>query len=586
MNAKNVNLLKIAALFCATCAFARENRFPGQRSEERTRQPASQQTEASAPAAPYQPATPVSPATPPTRTPPAAPPQQMRPPQRTAPDVSSAERTRQFPAATTKGNEPTRTFRTIPSQPQVSPAVPTPTPPPRSTSPVTIDRVERPSFPTRLSGSRTRETPAATPPIKRSEPAPQAPHVRPTPTPTPPQESRRIPETTRQDAQPRTSERPPQTTAPAPAENTARRATRPAYDAATEPRAAGRNTSTLHFSSSAERSRATPESFPSTMSLRTHRPDVAREPSPRTRGTPTARHISAHEPSRASHPVGQPTPERRTTLYRAPDRLAYAPRPQPSAQPVYLSPVHRHRPTYYFDPWTFTYQHHAFTPVWYSPAVYPASGFGFSWSSRSLGISFSSYSHVPTYTYTRYYNSWHCGGLGYSSVYYGGWRSGWYGGFSYVYNPWPVYRTYYLYDPYPVVTRTETVYITQPATTTYIVQEGAPAATAITQQAPPPATATAPGTPAAAQPERAEPAAECFCACHCNARYTCTCDYPCGSEYTVTPEAFNLSLSFVSYAATLNPETIWVSYAGLDRWDSDANATRFEATAAADPIRH
>lgn len=452
----------------------------------------------------------------------------------------------------------------------------------RSTSPVTIDRVERPTSPVRFSGTRSQEatnvkrtyTPAtvtAEPQVtrqpRRIEPVPST-QDRQTPTARQIHEARRTPDAANSGTPIRSYER--RTPSP-PASTETRQNIRPSYDTAVPARPPENKTATLHFSSSSARSRAVPETPPTAISLRTPRPDQPRDAGSRTATPSSPRHITAREPRRTAQPAAsEDTARQRTTLYRAPDRSAYAPRPQPHhAQPVYPAPVHRHRPTYSFDPRTFTYQHHAFTPVWYSQSVYPASGFGFSWSSRSLGLSF--YSHTPTYAYTRYYNSWHCGGLGYSSVYYGGWRSGWYGGFSYVYNPWPVYRTYYLHDPYPVVTRTETVYITQPATTTYIVQEQAPSVTtAVTQ--PPSLAATIPQ-------ERAEPSDGCFCACHCNNRQACTCDYPCGAEQAVVPEAFSLSLSYVSYAVTLNPETIWASYAGLDRWDSDVTVTEFAVSA-------
>ena len=57
----------------------------------------------------------------------------------------------------------------------------------------------------------------------------------------------------------------------------------------------------------------------------------------------------------------------------------------------------------------------------------------------------------------------------------------------------------------------------------------------------------------------------CFCPCHCNGQRPCICAYPCGAEYAVAREEFDLRLSFASYADTLDPETIWVAYAGLDR---------------------
>lgn len=245
---------------------------------------------------------------------------------------------------------------------------------------------------------------------------------------------------------------------------------------------------------------------------------------------------------------------------------------------------HSYRPApYAYRP----YYHRSFAPVWYGPVVYPASSFfGLSWSSGSFGISVAAYSS-PAYCYsrTRYYDSWSCGGWGYSSVYYGGWRNNWYGGFSYVYNPWPVYRTYYLYDPPPVVTSTEIVYVTPPATTTFVVQNPA-AAPAVQQLAASPAPPLQPQTAWDAAPaaERVETAAErCFCACRCNGQRACTCEYPCGSEYAVVDEQFDLSLAYRSYAESLSPEMIWSSYAGLDRQDSFEDSASLDVAVSSDP---
>ncbi len=287
----------------------------------------------------------------------------------------------------------------------------------------------------------------------------------------------------------------------------------------------------------------------------------------------------------------------RPSVYRAPDRNDHMNRQG------WFPPQTEHRNTYYgghnshdYDhhDYDYPYSHHAFSPVWCGPVVYPASRcFGFSWSNGSYGLSFASYS--PAYAYnTRYYDSWSCGGWGYSDVYYGGWNNNWYGGFSYVYNPWPVYRTCYLYDPAPVVvyesapvvTRTETVYVTEPATTSYVVQNTG-AAPALQQPA---ATVTeTQQTVWAAAPavERAETGAtSCFCPCHCNGQRPCTCNYPCGAEYSVSADQLNLSLGYSSYAETLNPETIWTSYAGLDRWDAYTEPQLLDATASTDTARH
>ena len=276
----------------------------------------------------------------------------------------------------------------------------------------------------------------------------------------------------------------------------------------------------------------------------------------------------------------------RTAVYRGPERRS--PHQESFRDGHYDRDRHDHhngRPSYHFDPWTFRYTSHAFVPVYYGAPVYaPVTGFGVSWGHGSFGFSFSSY--WPTYCHTRYYDSWHCGGWGYSNLYYDGWRHGWYGGVSYIYNPWPVYRTYYLYEPAPVYS--ETVYVTQPAVATTVVATPATVTTAAPQTTAPIITAT----PATAIPEvwEAAPAVQqvetvtegCFCPCHCNGQRPCICDYPCGSEYAVKDEDFDLSLGFGSYAETLNAESIWTSYAGMDRWDPEAETSPFGASISTD----
>ncbi len=236
-------------------------------------------------------------------------------------------------------------------------------------------------------------------------------------------------------------------------------------------------------------------------------------------------------------------------------------------------------------------------PAWYGPAYYPASGFSFSWSNRRYGLSI--WNSAPVYA-TPYYDSWSGGGWGFSSLYYGGWHSGWYGGVSYIYNPWPVYRTTYFYDPVPVVTRTETVYVTQPALQTTVVYEepktyaSAPAAPLNACLPAAPASVTAPVLPQPVPdeqpPARSEwawddvPAVEQVDAevsgYYCPGQNSFLSDYPYGAEYAVTRNAFDLSLAFVSYADSLDPETIWFSYAGLDRWDVLDSHTLYADSAA------
>ena len=67
----------------------------------------------------------------------------------------------------------------------------------------------------------------------------------------------------------------------------------------------------------------------------------------------------------------------------------------------------------------------------------------------------------------------------------------------------------------------------------------------------------------------ATPETRCFCACKCNGRVPCICEYPCGSEFAYSPEDYTLG-GFSSYADSLNKELIWSSYAGLDRSEPEA----------------
>ena len=73
--------------------------------------------------------------------------------------------------------------------------------------------------------------------------------------------------------------------------------------------------------------------------------------------------------------------------------------------------------------------------------------------------------------------------------------------------------------------------------------------------------------------QRTEAAATtCFCPCRCDGLRPCTCAYPCGSEYALRDADLDLSQAFASYSETLSAEMIWSSYAGLDRWDTQADA--------------
>jgi len=130
------------------------------------------------------------------------------------------------------------------------------------------------------------------------------------------------------------------------------------------------------------------------------------------------------------------------------------------------------------------------------------------------------------------------------------------------------------------VTRVETVYVTQPATTTYVETAPAPATTAAYPSASTGETGAWAAAPATARVETVT--STCFCSCHCNGQRPCICDYPCGSEYAYDADAFDLSLTYTSYSESLDPETIWSSYAGLDRYETDTEPFLYEATAQND----
>jgi hypothetical protein len=202
-------------------------------------------------------------------------------------------------------------------------------------------------------------------------------------------------------------------------------------------------------------------------------------------------------------------------------------------------------------------------------APYPTRTVTTTWGNDHFSFSVSTRSTYPVYTYRPYYctSSWYYhDGWQHSHVYYGGWRSSWYGGFSYAFNPYPVYRTYYLYE------EPQTVVIQQPAPQVIIYNQ--PAQPVVQNQdfvtSPAPAN-PAPQTPATAARDEANAAAEqterCLCACKCNGKVACICEYACGSEYAYSPEAYTLG-NFVSYSESLNSELIWSSYAGLDRPES------------------
>ncbi|MFO7936603.1 MAG: hypothetical protein R6V06_03235 [Kiritimatiellia bacterium] len=193
-------------------------------------------------------------------------------------------------------------------------------------------------------------------------------------------------------------------------------------------------------------------------------------------------------------------------------------------------------------------------PLWWGPFSYPAS-YGFTW--RGGGIfSVSFVSHSPFYYnyHTPYYNSW----------YYSGWRHGWYGGLSYVCNPWPVYRTCYFYDADPVIIE-KPVLITEE-------NELAPAESTTTE------IQTAPADGTSGYPDNYVVVEERTTIRSASARETeqhsanagFDPDYIYEDQFdpfyyngVIPDEEFRIAFS--SYASTLNPESIWISYAGLNR---------------------
>jgi hypothetical protein len=137
-----------------------------------------------------------------------------------------------------------------------------------------------------------------------------------------------------------------------------------------------------------------------------------------------------------------------------------------------------------------------------------------------------------------------------------------------MFNPMPVYRTYYLYEePQTIVIEKpapQVVYVNQPAQQAVVQVQQAPALPASET---PQLQAAIPSVTAEAQTAPAQENAQCFCACKCNGRVACICQYPCGSEFAYAPDEYTLK-GFASYAESLNNELIWSSYAGLDRPDA------------------
>lgn len=205
-------------------------------------------------------------------------------------------------------------------------------------------------------------------------------------------------------------------------------------------------------------------------------------------------------------------------------------------------------------------------PVYMGP-VYSSASYTTAWHGGAVTVSVGG----PAYSYySPYYRPYYCTGYihdgwHHSSAYYGGWRSNWYGGFSYMFNPYPVYRTYYLYE------EPQTIVIEQPAPQVVYVEKPAQQTVEYVQQAPalpasetPQLQAALPSVAAEAQSAQAQESARCFCACKCNGRIACVCEYACGSEFAYSPDDYTLK-GFASYSESLNAELIWSSYAGLDR---------------------
>ena len=241
-----------------------------------------------------------------------------------------------------------------------------------------------------------------------------------------------------------------------------------------------------------------------------------------------------------------------------------------SFAPATSRPTHTYESPRYASDHFYPNQHHrdTYRPAWCRPIIYPVS-FGLARSSYGA-YAFAVSPYTPgytTYTCTPYYDSWSYGSWGCSYAYYGGWHHGWYGGFSYVYNPWPVYSTCYFYDA-PVVTRTETVYITQPTAET-AVYESVPSAPAVDHIAEQTVEAAIPTSAQTTVPET--PAGESVNAFVLD-------DHFFDFGYATAPEDF--TLHFASYAESLDAEMIWSSYAGFDRMDADVLIHLDEETAS------
>jgi len=285
-----------------------------------------------------------------------------------------------------------------------------------------------------------------------------------------------------------------------------------------------------------------------------------------TQPEPTRR-VSSMQHDRPQYELNtQRHPEPVRTTYHPPDTHNYHSRHYPTHQYNTYRPVtcYSGRDAFW-NAFSFALVAPFVAPLYVAQVVdpFPVRTVTTTWQSGSVAVSVSSRSTYPVYTYSPYYcsSAWgHHDGWQHSNVYYGGWRSSWYGGFSYMFNPYPVYRSYYLYEePQTIVIQQpaqQVVYINQP------VQPVAPVQGSLgifePQQQPV-------ATPPPAEAKQVEAAPEpCFCACKCNRRVPCICEYACGSEFNYSPEAYTL-VDFISYSESLNAELIWSSYAELDR---------------------
>jgi hypothetical protein len=356
------------------------------------------------------------------------------------------------------------------------------------------------------------------------------------------------------------------------------------------------------------------------ISIKRNRTDSPTAPAPRTElisePTPqrTVERPQRERPTRVEQPQSvQITPpsrtSSRTTERESPSATrnpveraaAYSRHERPSRELNTYRRPEQPRPTYHHPPDTHNYHSYHYQPHYYpqrpvtcysgrdafwaafsftlaAPFVaplyvahvadpFPVRTVTTTWHSGNVAVSVSSHSTYPVYTYRPYYcsSSWyHHDGWQHSYAYYGGWKCNWYGGFSYMFNPTPVYRTYYLYEePQTIVVQQpaqQVVIYNQPPQPAVQNQDFLATTAPSTPQTPPPVQVAAGEDPAATtnEPER------CFCACKCNRRVPCICEYACGSEFNYTPDAYTLG-GFVSYAESLNAELIWSSYAELDR---------------------